>query len=350
MATEPTKSIKEETKYVRLSEIKVDYDWNCRQGRWQDEPAPEEGKDAPAGSFWSLYQSLLANGQDDPVVVIPTGNDKQPYFLVAGFRRTAALTKIAENKIDVPRGGSSKDPLVLVQVRALSEGEAKALNLRENIERKGIRPVDTARIVWELSKENPDSKHKMVATEIAAKIGMGNSNTSQMVRIMGGLSKPVAERWKDEASLDVVSLDAWEKIAQKPKGEQNAEVEKVVKAKTEKKTNQWIETAKRESYALGQLFGHLHFKKHIDGDKLDFAKALEDFVGDGGKLKWGFLNIKGNKGSEGVATDAQKQHLVDSMTEGYNSTVDGPPPEEPKAEKPAKADKAANGKEATASA
>ena len=329
MASEPTK-LKEDMKLVPMKEVKADFDWNCRQGGWQNEAAPEEGKEPAAGSFWSLYHSLMSVGQDDPVVVIPTGKEKQPYFLVAGFRRFAALTKIADNKIDVPRGGSSKDPLILVQVRNLTEGEAKALNLRENIERKGIRSVDTARIVWELSAENPESKHKMVATEIASKIGMGNSNTSQMVRIMKGLAKGVSERWKDEPALDVVSLDNWEKIAQKPKGEQDAEVDKVVKAKVEKKTNQWIETCKREAKALGQLFGHLHFKGHINGDKFDFDKAFADLQSDGGKVHFGLLNVKGNKGAEGKATDKQRQEIIDAMTEGYNATVDGPPPEEAK--------------------
>lgn len=346
MATESPK-LKEETKLVRLAEIKADFDWNCRQGGWQNEAPPAEGQEAPAGSFWSLYHSLIAVGQDDPVVVIPTGKEKQPYFLVAGFRRYAALQKIAENKLDIPRGGNCKDPLILAQIRNLPEGEAKALNLRENIERKGIRTADTARIVWELSKENPESKHGMVGTEIAGKVGFGNNVASQYIRIMKGLKDSIAKRWNDEAALDVVSLDNWEKIAQqKTVAEQNEMVEKVVKAKVEKKTNQWIETCKKEAMALGQLFGHLHFKGYINGDKLDFVKAFNDLQGDGGKVHFGLLNVKGNKGSEGKATDKQRQDIIDAMTEGYNSTVDGPPPEEPKVEK--SKDKSGNGKEAPA--
>jgi ParB/RepB/Spo0J family partition protein len=313
MATEIAK-VKEEAKYIPLAQITADYEWNCRQGKWQDEPRPEEGKDAPAGSYWSLYNSLQAVGQDDPVVVRPTGKDKKPYELVAGFRRFHAIGKIAEAGVNIPKApGSPKDPHILVIIRNLTDAESKALNLRENLERKGIRTADTAKHVFELSE-----KHGMPATEIATKIGMGNSNTSQMLRIMKGLSAPLAKRWQDDPTLDIISLDALEKIAQKGKGEQETEVNKVISAKNEKPTNQWVETAKREAAAIGTFLGNLEFLGLIDTSNLDFSKDFESLtVG-------GLLKIKGNKGSEGKATAKQKEDIVEAMTAAYNVAIEGP--------------------------
>jgi ParB/RepB/Spo0J family partition protein len=100
----------EQVHNVALSQIDVDWDWNCRTNI--DEK-----------SVATLTLSLEEHGQEQPVVLRETGGGR--YFLVSGFRRMRAAMNL-------------KWEFINAFVRELSEYEARMANWRENGEREQL--------------------------------------------------------------------------------------------------------------------------------------------------------------------------------------------------------------------
>jgi len=102
--------VSEQVHSIPISQIMVDWEWNCR-------------KDVTDESVADLVLSLNEHGQEQPVVVRDLGGGT--YSLVSGFRRMRAATKLLWENIDC-------------FVREMSEYEARLANWRENGDRKQL--------------------------------------------------------------------------------------------------------------------------------------------------------------------------------------------------------------------
>jgi ParB/RepB/Spo0J family partition protein len=108
----------EQVHKVALSQIDVDWEWNCRRG-------------IDDKSVSTLELSLEEHGQETPVVLRETGGGR--YFLVCGFRRMKAAQNLGWEFINA-------------FVREMNDYEARIANWRENGDRKQLSFWDEA--VW----------------------------------------------------------------------------------------------------------------------------------------------------------------------------------------------------------
>lgn len=323
-----TPKVKEETKRILLSEVYVDFNWNCRQGRWQDEKPDDKGQplEGPNGGtgFLGLIASLKAVGQDTACDVRPnTKKTKHPYELVTGFRRYEALRRIAEEGVNIPGWDSPKNPSVKVSIRNLTEVEARALNGRENIERDNISTADTAFIIADLGALGMTDK------EIGEKIGKSGGYCSVLHGIMKNTKADLLKTWR-ESPVDPLSVAERKALAELPKGEQDEAYKKLVSAKDGKDKRAgggqgaWLKTALLQAQAIGTMLGNLEREGLISTDSLDFATMIER-VKD---YSAGLLRV-GKKG----ATEKQWQTLGKAAQDAWQAAIDYVEPEPKKEEK-----------------
>ena len=117
---------------IPIAEIEVKHDWNSRSGKLTVDSGDEECQE-----FSDLMTSIQVKGQDTPVEVRLSGKAETPYQLVKGFRRTCAISALAE------KDGRVK-PEVRAIVRDLDEVTAREENLLENVTRQNLTPPDFA--------------------------------------------------------------------------------------------------------------------------------------------------------------------------------------------------------------
>jgi ParB/RepB/Spo0J family partition protein len=325
-------TMKEETKYVLLSEVHADFDWNARHKSFREEKpeVDESGKpiEPDAGSFLSIVKSIQTNGQDEAVTVRPSTKGKKPYDLVAGFRRYEALVRSASEKVNVPKGGTLDAPLIKIQIRNLSEQEAQSLNGRENIERENLSTCDQAFIVKRMLATG------MTDVRIAAEVGMSNGHISQLHRIVEKMAPEILDRWRNEKVVQAsLSLDKLEKISKEEGSKKQAEkLDEFMSSGSTKGGNKgkWIDSAIRQATAIGTLLGTLEFAELIDTGNLDLKKHVKSLVaGD-------ILIIKGK---DGKATDNQWDKIGEAAQNAWEAAMN--PPEEE--ESPAEEKKSKNG-------
>ena len=150
---------------IPLADIHYDREFNVRTASFTGGTGDNGQEQGTVNGIESLVESILEAGQQDtPGLVRPTGTHgkgtKRPYLGVAGFRRSAALAKIAEGALaktlKLPEGATfdrplkndkewdPKTPTILVTVREMSDLEASLANLRENTVRDDLRAPDFA--------------------------------------------------------------------------------------------------------------------------------------------------------------------------------------------------------------
>lgn len=149
--------------YVRvpLHQIEADNVWNARSGEFT-----EDGEDAEGGSgFEGLVTSIRDDGQTTPGVgrhhPDKSKAKKTPVSLVSGFRRYWALVKIlrqrdasfADKSLDViAKQLGDNMPTMLLEVKDMTEAQARLENIRENTARAALKPSDTVFAVMNLKK------------------------------------------------------------------------------------------------------------------------------------------------------------------------------------------------------
>jgi ParB family chromosome partitioning protein len=123
--------MKSNTTDVPIADIVINHEWNCRDGL-----VPSDINE--------LAKQIARMGLLQPVVV---RRDKAGImYLVAGFRRVAAMKVLRRTH-------------VMATVRDdLTELDAAAINLAENIERKNLTPLEEARALNKLLGQGFDSK------------------------------------------------------------------------------------------------------------------------------------------------------------------------------------------------
>lgn len=265
---------------IPLSSICIDPEWNTRHKAWMqvsDKPEDKEGVTAESEGFLGFMNSIANDGQDTPVIVRPRGLNapwekiapkKFDYMLVVGFRRCEAIRRIAD------KGGSmhvdAKNPTVKAIVRSLTEGEAQACNMRENVDRENLTTADIAFGVWRLYNDS-----RMTQQQIAAELGLTQGHVSKMLAIMKTCDPKVAKFWR-EAGAGSVTVKEMSKLAEKPREEQVDYWKSLVGEEKERatKSTAWQKKAARDAEHFGAVLGAF-CNEGLLAEK-DCKTALED--------------------------------------------------------------------------
>lgn len=310
---------------ILISKVHADYDWNSRFG----DPAAQgdSGGELPENEFAALVESIRSRGQDVAILVRPKG---QGFAVVAGFRRYAAISKIAEE-------AKSKDTTIKCIVRELNEIEAKSLNIRENTARKQLGAADLMVSLGELKDLYEKAKASVTISALADEVGVGRPYASKLLSIREKVMPKFVKLWR-EGQVEI-AVNTMEALAKLDKGEQQerqwAEVVKKEGGRGagggRKDKKAWLEGAEKEAVKVGTFLGTLENLGKITTGNLIFKKDLELVV-----------HMKEGEGEK--ATDIQRAKIVKAIEEAYDAALNPPPPEakpDPKAAKenakPAKA-------------
>ena len=138
-----------------LKELPVDI---IQSGKYQPRRAMEPE------SLRELADSIISQGVMQPIVVRPISDKK--YEIIAGERRWRA-TQLA---------GLHVIPVV---IRDVSDQEAIAMALIENIQREDLNPIEEAASLQRLQKE-----FELTQQEVATAVGKSRSTVANMLRLM----------------------------------------------------------------------------------------------------------------------------------------------------------------------
>lgn len=193
---------KPDIRFVPLSDIYVDYQWNGRSyhdvvsgesDAVQDTTAKGEHQALGAG-FVGLCHTMETRGQDTPVIIRAVLHNSTlrgihtllPFELVAGFRRVTAAQKI---KIaNVPQGQ------ILAWERVLSPLEATILNGRENTDRQNLSSPDMMFLCAKLERLG------LTQAQISRELGIVQTYVSKLLAI-SRLPDAILEHWRGGTSL-----------------------------------------------------------------------------------------------------------------------------------------------------
>jgi ParB-like nuclease domain len=287
--------------HIPLSDINADYNWNSRS--FANVISEHSESDNEAQGITGLTKGIFLDGQLEPVVVRPSagvgnGKIKQPYCLVAGFRRFEAIRRLNAPKVSTEkepgevseefhklillRKGEKKsvvpntaDGTVRAVVRHMSEGEARILNLTENTNRDGLTAPDLM-FACKALKE----KHDLTDTQIGDHLGKSQGHISMLGRISKCLPQ-ILDHWRNGGEFEglpsnlratVRELDDLSKVDPK---EQVAEYTRILQSKIpagdDKDSTQWVQSAKKKAVKIGELLGTLQ--------KLEFLKVMPKATG-----------------------------------------------------------------------
>jgi ParB/RepB/Spo0J family partition protein len=255
---------------IKLSDIKVDPNWNSRS---QHDLISKGTNDDDYTGIEGLIESIKANGQDTPVDVVKnTSGGKQPFFLVAGFRRYEAIRRIADAQKNLDTA------TIRAVVKELNPLEMRLLNLRENTARDNLKGADLAKGIEDLMALNP----KLTQTEIGLALNRSQPYVGKLIKINSSISKDIRDHWRNTPG-NPVTVGEMYTIAGKDPKEHKAVYDASFKPAEgqEKKPGDWVNGAKRKAEQLGTLFGNLSRLHQIDFDSCledDFLGVLEDTV------------------------------------------------------------------------
>lgn len=185
--------------FLLLTEIHVDYAWNCRResdvranesNAVQDEQSISQGE-----GLRGLKQTLSLRGQDTPVVVRKVERNRtlgghytdKPYELVAGFRRYTAVSELPAVP-GVPIGA------IRAEVRELDPPSAVLLNARENTDRQNLSLPDLLRACARLSALG------LTQEQIGHELSVTPYHVARLLRV-AKLPDSVLRHWRGETKL-----------------------------------------------------------------------------------------------------------------------------------------------------
>jgi ParB/RepB/Spo0J family partition protein len=248
MATE-TKINPNQIYDVDPQKIWADFKWNSRSPDFEG----VEDLETETKTFEALVESIRVNGQKEAVVLMPlTGEQKADkkcpagaeYFLVAGFRRLAAVTKI---------GGRP----VRAIIELLDPAQARVRNLAENTARDNLSGADLAWGCYQLTQQGMQDK------DIAAAIGKSQPYVSKLTKIMGSLPKELRKAWRD-ARQPIPVMSLYEMVTSIAPEKYGEAFEALTQARNdnnpEKHTrnpNKWYDKMKEEIKIFGYRLGLL---------------------------------------------------------------------------------------------
>lgn len=130
-------------------------------------PAPDQPREVKdeGEEFDALVESILLGGLLQPLVVRPTGGNK--YMVVAGERRLRAARKAGQRSV----------PCTVME--HLSDEEAFALALEENLLRKALSPVEEGKAFHRLRDQYGTS-----ARDIAKRFGVSHTTVNDRIKLV----------------------------------------------------------------------------------------------------------------------------------------------------------------------
>lgn len=279
---------------IPLRDIEADYEWNSRSGDWTQDEGEEESSD-----FKSLMSSIEQNGQDTPVTVRPKG---KKFFLVEGFRRFTAISKIAEKVGD-------KTATIDAVIKNLSDSQAAELNVRENSAREDLKGPDLAWGLYRIFLTRTKENNGQPPTDSALALSMGKTQqyVSRLMKIMKQTNPEVTKSWRDSpVQLSITEMEEIAKLNDHALQMKEYKAKIGTKDPDKKKTGrgEWINAAKRRAGEIGELLGRLEVNDLIDTSGLEF----DDFE------KMALWLPKLNKD----ATAAQKRSIAKAAQEAFN--------------------------------
>ncbi len=236
MATKNTKSTTkfdpDHVEVIELSRIFADRSWNSRSAV-ENDSTDADGKAGNKG-WIGLVCSLATSPQRDPVTLRPNpdfnkkkGEPGREFLLVAGFQRHDAKLFTANGANDSilvdPDNGAAltqaeanalhtKNPTIRAFVKDLTEAEARAENLAENMQRNSLSGPDIAYGVMRLRKADPS----LSDVQVAIILNQNQPYVSRLKRIAEGTKDviiPAGKITKD--SPPVTILEAWREAPRK---------------------------------------------------------------------------------------------------------------------------------------
>lgn len=217
-----------------------------------------------------LCQTIRMHGVIQPVVVRPMG---RYYELIAGERRLRAVKKL----------GMSKIPAV---VRKMSDSQAAAASLIENLQREGLTAIEEA-----LAYQRLIEVHQLTQESLAQRLGKGQSTIANKLRLLQLPEKVQAELKKrtiterharallalKEESLQNQVLD--EILARDWNVKQTEErVKKLLEGKPKKNTGKRKSVTRDLRIAMNTIRQSVNLVKKTGMDVVMDEKDHEDFL------------------------------------------------------------------------
>lgn len=251
---------------LSLAHVEADRTWNVRSGDF----TKDEDSDGPDQSWSAFVGSIRDNGQETPVVVRPIGRNR--YTLVSGFRRFAALEVLAKSG-DVRK--------IKAIVRNLDDLEARAANIRENVERESLKAADLAFGALEIRRMLLDRDEDATDTKVASYIGKSQPYTSKLLRIVTTTNKDILEDWRQRPVA--VTIDAMAQVAKVDKDRQAEAYQEAVQGKKAAGRAGQAKAQERRIKERAKLLATLDMAECITIE--DFPACFDDLKPKGMKTK-----------------------------------------------------------------
>ena len=255
-----------EEKVLHVGQVDADYGWNCRlESRTRSEgPSPdmsvdgdpdEPGIEGFAGGLEAVGQEVPADvrphplGEDAPPD--PDGKPR-PYSLVVGFRRYSASAWLEEH-------GRSVKYLQPGQLRvrvhhALTEAQARQMNVGENVARKNLTTPDLVYAVRELLKVDP----ALTGVRLATMYGKSETYMTNVLKVAAKVREGTFRRWRESLTkpLPIVELS---RVADCIASEQEDAYQLALDAYEHKRgpsdDKAWYKSALRKARDAGTMLG-----------------------------------------------------------------------------------------------
>jgi hypothetical protein len=277
---------------LSVDDIEIDNAWNARSGNWAEDSSDEDaGKAAVDGSsFPGLVLGLATDGQDTPGYCRQPSKAGGKVRLVSGFRRARAITQLrdevkAGTRVDVANNPAMRGMMKVV-VRNMTEAQARAMNIRENVLRSSLHKADLAWAIKTMAGNDGETD-----SSIALTIGKSQPYVTALHNIANKLTPKVFEMWRN--ANRVVTIKQITGVSEVQKDRQEEEMVRVMKGDPEpgvesrRGPDGWIVSKKEYSEELGVMFGRLWARGIVKvpaekaGDIVEclvkFPKKFEDY-------------------------------------------------------------------------
>jgi len=268
--------IAEPIENVLLAEIEVDNKFNARFSLDPSTGGAEDDGDGQKG----LFNSISVKGQDTPVILRKNVKGaKKPYFLVAGFRRFAAISQIASEKGD-------KTPTIKAVIRDMSDQEARETNMRENTARDDLGGPDLCFGIGAILGVNKG----ISSVDLAKSLGMSQGYVGKLMTIWNQVRPDIVKDWR--ANPLKLTTEQLIGIAKLEKDKQRESYDAILKGKEKPSARgpgAWVDTACKNATVVGTMLGRLQRDGAIQivGDDFfgDNVRVLVNFKKEANELQ-----------------------------------------------------------------